>query len=91
LYYNKNGCTFVATRGFFLQFLFFFLVLTIERLRQLQDIIKVTTLAEKAGLNSNSIRAKLHSNRELTVSESAQMEAILKRYGLSMRSKSPSA
>ena len=64
LYYNKNGRTFVTIRPFFIQFLFFFLVLTIERLRQLQDIIKVTTLAEKAGLNSNSIRAKLHSNRE---------------------------
>ena len=56
-------------------------MLTISKLKYLQQVIKLAPVVVAAGLNDRSITSKLKNNRELTVTESISIEKILRRYG----------
>jgi hypothetical protein len=56
-------------------------MLTIAQLKHLQRVVKIFPVAVEAGLNDRTIRSKIANNRELTVTESAAIEAVLQKYG----------
>lgn len=56
-------------------------MLTINDLQRFSEIVKISVLADKAGLNGNTISTKLSKNRELTVIESDLLASVLKEYG----------
>lgn len=52
-------------------------MLTTQILHEISDVMKISTLAEKAGLNKNTILAKLRDKRDLTTTESQKLQKTI--------------
>ncbi len=57
-------------------------MITTQTLIQLSDVVKITQLARKAGLNFSTILSKVRDNRALTTTESRKIEEVLQSYNL---------
>jgi hypothetical protein len=55
-------------------------MLTLKNLLALQGLVKIKSLAEKAGLNYPSLMQKAKRNSELTVTDSAALTNALKSF-----------
>ena len=51
-----------------------------EHIRELQGLVTLSKLCEMAGLNVNTIRAKIINNRPLTTVESEKFENVLREH-----------
>ena len=62
-------------------------MITIQVLSELSDIIKISQVASKAGLNSHTILSKLRERRDLTTSESKKIENVLQHYHIKIENR----
>ena len=60
-------------------------MLTIEKLRELKTILKLSQIAKEAGLKENTLTLKVSFQRELNVKESERIEQVLNSYGLFLK------
>lgn len=57
-------------------------MITIQKLIELQHILKIMPLAEQAGLSPHAVAAKMRRGTQLNVDEAQALEEALKRNGL---------
>lgn len=57
-------------------------MLTIERLKELKDMIKWHRVFCEAGLNPNTMRSAIHNGRELREEEAVAIQKTLSRRGV---------
>ena len=57
-------------------------MLTIKQLSDLQEVIKISVLAKRAGISEQVLLAKVRRGSELKVSESQAIEEALQEFGL---------
>jgi hypothetical protein len=57
-------------------------MLTVKQLSELQEVLKISGLAKRAGISEQVLLAKVRRGSELKVNESQSLEAVLRSYGL---------
>lgn len=69
-------------------FVFYYLELFMIKIKDLivlKDILNIVAIAQKSGMNSNTLRGKIIRGTELTVTESENISSVLKKYNLTYR------
>ena len=57
-------------------------MLKIVDLLKMQDVLNMSAIAKKSGININTLRGKIIRGTELTVTESERIEKTLRRHDL---------
>ncbi len=60
-------------------------MLTIEDLKRMRPVLNLTEIARRAGINENSLLAKVRRGSELTVPESQRIQDALHGVGLAFK------
>lgn len=59
-------------------------LLDIQTLQRLRRVLNLSAIAEEAGMNKNTLLAKVAKGRELTAEESAKISKVLADHGLNV-------